>query len=272
MFSCGCIAYYTLTKGKHPFGAQPDREYNILRDNVDLSALDHLPVAQELVRAMIHKNPNHRISARDARQHPLFWDDNTSLSFLQDVSDRVVKSKSFALCSLMETDAVRVVGKAWDCKLDKELLTDLGRYRTYNFTSVCDCLRVIRNKKNHYLDLSPRAKEILGSLPSGFLRYFQTRFPRLLIHSYITMASYYCSREQQQQHSHLKQHHSHLKQPHKRLDGKSSVDLKVNANIEFETFTRYYCELSQGRLMQLSEMNKMLPCRGWWPRADVWVL
>jgi len=243
IFSAGCIVYYVLTRGKHPFGTEPEREYKIIHNKPDLSGLDHMPLAQELVRAMLAREPKYRISARDAVNHPLFWDDGKSLGFLQDVSDRVVKVNSFALCAMMETNANDVVGLQWDKKLHHSLLADLGRYRSYNFTSVCDCLRVIRNKKNHYLELPKVAKAQLGSLPNGFHKYFATRFPRLLIHSYITIGSFYVSRREED-----------------------------SDRIDFETFETYYKDLSERRLQHFCEMNRRRPCRGWWPRADIWAM
>ena len=38
-------------------------------------------------------------------------------------------------------------------KLDSAFITDMGRYRKYNFECTRDLLRVIRNKLNHYREL-----------------------------------------------------------------------------------------------------------------------
>eukprot|EP00466_Bigelowiella_natans_P002001 jgi/Bigna1/80174/fgenesh1_pg.68_\ len=229
VFAAGCITYYVLTRGKHPFGSEPEREYNIVHNRPNLSALDGFPLAQELVKAMIAHSPNDRISAADAESHPLFWDESKKLAFLQDTSDRVVKINSFALCSLMEAGANSVVGRHWDRKLDPELISDLGRYRHYNFTSVCDCLRVIRNKKNHYLDLPAKAKTILGAIPGPFFRYFDARFPRLLIHSYVSMASFYMSMGPRKR-------EDRIKVP--KEDAKGGGGTTPTVDIDFETFSR----------------------------------
>jgi serine/threonine-protein kinase/endoribonuclease IRE1 len=45
-----------------------------------------------------------------------------------------------------------------------------------------DLLRAIRNKKHHYQDLPDDIKKELGSTPEGFLNYFTTKFPNLLLH------------------------------------------------------------------------------------------
>ena len=42
--------------------------------------------------------------------------------------------------------------------MDHALLGNLGKYRRYNYHSVRDLLRVIRNKCNHYRELPPELK------------------------------------------------------------------------------------------------------------------
>jgi len=56
---------------------------------------------------------------------------------------------------------------------------------------------VIRNKKNHYYELSEEVKEALGKMPTGVWNYFNERFPRLFMHVYI-----FC-KEQRVELSHL---------------------------------------------------------------------
>lgn len=64
IFSLGCIYYYVLTKGDHPFGSRYEREMNILKDEVCLEQLDGLDEeafeAQQLIRSMIRSNPKER--------------------------------------------------------------------------------------------------------------------------------------------------------------------------------------------------------------------
>jgi serine/threonine-protein kinase/endoribonuclease IRE1 len=40
IFALGCLFYYTLTSGGHPYGDRFEREVNIMRDVKDLSALE----------------------------------------------------------------------------------------------------------------------------------------------------------------------------------------------------------------------------------------
>ena len=55
-----------------------------------------------------------------------------------------------------------------------------GKYRRYDFSSLRDLLRVVRNKHSHFRELPPDLQSRLGPIPDGFLAYFAARFPRLL--------------------------------------------------------------------------------------------
>ena len=39
-------------------------------------------------------------------------------------------------------------------------------------------------QKHHYQDLDSAAKRLFGSLPTGFLHYFTSRYPSLFMHVY----------------------------------------------------------------------------------------
>ena len=56
----GCIIYYVLSHGKHPFGVPAERQDNIKRNNFSLTYLnekDHDNViAKDLVKLMINKD------------------------------------------------------------------------------------------------------------------------------------------------------------------------------------------------------------------------
>ncbi|KAJ3058290.1 bifunctional endoribonuclease/protein kinase ire1, partial [Quaeritorhiza haematococci] len=61
IFSAGCVFYYVLTSGEHPFGDRFSREINILKGNFRLDKLDGLGVegveAKDLIRRMVAKDP-----------------------------------------------------------------------------------------------------------------------------------------------------------------------------------------------------------------------
>jgi serine/threonine-protein kinase/endoribonuclease IRE1 len=64
------------------------------------------------------------------------------------------------------------------------LVATLSRYRKYDGESLQDLMRVIRNKKNHYSELPPDVRGRIGSLPDGYLAYFDSLFPNLLVYIY----------------------------------------------------------------------------------------
>ncbi|KAJ1907347.1 bifunctional endoribonuclease/protein kinase ire1 [Coemansia sp. IMI 209127] len=73
---------------------------------------------------------------------------------------------------------------AWDRRLDPHLRRDLSKFRKYDSTRLRDLLRTIRNKKSHYQDLPLTLRDTLGDIPDGYLHYFESRFPYLLLHCY----------------------------------------------------------------------------------------
>jgi len=191
IFSLGCVAFYMLTRGGHPFGELYEREIRILQNQVDTSALsasgDDTVEAEALIKQMIAPIPSDRPSASDVARHPFFWNAAKRVAFLQDVSDRFETLErtppSFAL-ELLEQNAESIVGPDWRRRFDKNFLDDLGKFRTYNSASVQDLLRVIRNKKHHFQDMPIILKKQLSPMPEGFLLYFTRRFPTLFLHVY----------------------------------------------------------------------------------------
>uniref|UniRef100_A0A182M786 non-specific serine/threonine protein kinase n=1 Tax=Anopheles culicifacies TaxID=139723 RepID=A0A182M786_9DIPT len=202
IFSLGCVFYYVLSDGFHPFGDNLKRQANILSNEYDLSMLRRENVqpdcrtilAEEIVSDMIHAEPGQRPAAKTVANHPLFWSNARVLAFLQDVSDRVEKLDVMTepLRSL-EKNARFIVRDDWSTYLDAEITADLRKFRGYQGYSVRDLLRALRNKKHHYYELTPSMQRALGKIPQQFTQYWISRFPRLLSHSYHALAD--CSRE-----------------------------------------------------------------------------
>ncbi|XP_054068584.1 serine/threonine-protein kinase/endoribonuclease IRE2 [Rissa tridactyla] len=206
IFSAGCIFYYVVSGGQHPFGDSLRRQANILSGSYQLSCLqeevhDKL-VARELIVAMINPEPQHRPSASVVLVHPFFWSQEKQLQFFQDVSDRIEKEPAEGpIVSALEAGGRSVVRTNWRMHISLPLQTDLRKFRTYKGASVRDLLRAMRNKKHHYHELPADVRAALGSVPDGFVQYFTSRFPRLLLHTHGAMRvcaherlfhSYYC--------------------------------------------------------------------------------
>ncbi|KAG0048188.1 bifunctional endoribonuclease/protein kinase ire1 [Gryganskiella cystojenkinii] len=190
IFSVGCVFYYVLTNGDHPFGDRYSRERNILLNQPDLSGLDALGQegveAKDLISKMIAHNPADRPDAFSVMHHPFFWSANKRLMFMQDCSDRFEvedrgvdgtgTDQQSPLLVKLEANAKEILVKDWYKVIDRTLVENLGKYRKYDGNSVRDLLRALRNKK------------ALGDLPHGFLTYFTARFPKLMLHLYYIVA------------------------------------------------------------------------------------
>lgn len=55
------------------------------------------------------------------------------------------------------------------------------------FSSCRDSLLSFPQQKHHYRELPAEVQETLGSIPDDFVSYFTSRFPHLLMHTYLAM-------------------------------------------------------------------------------------
>ncbi|CEQ40656.1 SPOSA6832_02298, partial [Sporobolomyces salmonicolor] len=192
IFSLGCIFYYVLTRGEHPFGGRYEREMNILQGKAGVERLNGLGEeaveVQDLILRMVASDPRERPTAESVLLHPFFWNAQKRLLFICDASDRfeiMERDPPTPTLVTLERKAGEIVGDDWTKALDRTLLDNLGKYRKYDGASLRDLLR-----KHHYQDLPEPVRKNLGDLPGGFLSYFTTRFPHLLLHVYDTVATH----------------------------------------------------------------------------------
>lgn len=205
IFSLGCVFYYIIFDGKHPFGNAPnEREDNIKanRNEVDQFvclankengltkqvSIELRVMGNDLIGAMIEYDALRRPPINSVLKYPLFWTKKQSLQFLSEVSDRLDKDQD-GLAKYVERGRRRVFGFQWKECLSEALLRDMTdqKHRSYNERSLQHLLRLIRNKNNHYNDSSAELKLDFGSPPDEFYSYFSSRFPELLIHIYKAM-------------------------------------------------------------------------------------
>lgn len=156
IFSLGCVLYHCITGGKHPFGSHLERDGNIAYGKMDLFHIVDFPEASDLIESLLDPEPVKRPPAQDILTHPFFWDAEKRMAFLKDASDRVeldIKDCNSILLADIEGLEPSVLCGGWDVKFDFALLQNIRGYRRYNFKSVRDLLRVIRNKANHFREL-----------------------------------------------------------------------------------------------------------------------
>lgn len=198
----GCVFYFVLSKGQHPFGDTLKRQANILANEYEIHNLSttnrtkeyEVILATELIGDMINKDPIKRPNTEAILKHPLFWREEKILSFFQDVSDRIEKlDLNNEPLRTLERNATLVVRDDWSLHLHDEITADLRKYRGYYGISVRCLLRALRNKKHHFHELSIDMQRILGSIPVDFVKYWIHKFPNLLSHTYHAMEM--CSKE-----------------------------------------------------------------------------
>ena len=204
IFSLGCVFYYCLTQGSHPFDKDGKfmREANIVKG---LYNLDHLGCmgdfqweAKDLIGEMLSKNPKERPDAAEILTHPFFWPPEDRLEFLCHVSDAFEHEKfeedkrrrddeyyeySTSLAYLEDRGNIVLDEARGDFlrALPGEFKDTMAKQRRYKGDSVLDLLRALRNKKNHYEDMPENVKEKVGALPAGYLGFWTRRFPNLLL-------------------------------------------------------------------------------------------
>jgi len=174
VFSLGCLVFYILEMGAHPFGEWLARESNIVDGKaVELHRLAAYSTdAHVLVAAMIAAQPQRRPTMAAVLRSLFFWPAKERLDFLCDVSDRLETATPVEVRAL-EDRAGEIVGHAaydWVSVLDAALQADVAspKYRKYNVHSIKDLLRYIRNRRHHREDMDA----LLTHDPFTFLEHF----------------------------------------------------------------------------------------------------
>ncbi|KAL3870158.1 hypothetical protein ACJMK2_038240 [Sinanodonta woodiana] len=193
IFSAGCVMYYVLTMGKHPFG-DTLRDITI-RIYTGTFSLDQLPptsdgyIAKDIIRDMLSSDPNARPTANVVLEHLLFWNKNHKLRFLEATNNWIKTT----MIHDIENPENKIFDSDWTKPLSQEVKDDIRNDTQYNTSAVQGLLRLIGNKSQHYYDQTADVQKSLGSIPDEYLDYFTSRFPLLLVHTYRVMKC--CSKE-----------------------------------------------------------------------------
>ncbi|KAH8731311.1 hypothetical protein GQ44DRAFT_767190 [Phaeosphaeriaceae sp. PMI808] len=196
IFSLGCVFFYVLTSGCHPFdddeGWMQIREYNIKKERANLKQLRLGADSEEpyhLIEWMLKTRPEDRPTAVQVMNHPFFWSAEKRLNFLCDCSDhweREPRDPPSNHLAILEDYSYDVLDHKRNFlgKLDHGFINSLGKQRKYTGDRMLDLLRALRNKKNHYEDMDEAVKAKVGPLPDGYLGYWTIKFPQLLMACY----------------------------------------------------------------------------------------
>ena len=179
----GIVAYYILTKGEHPFGEKPDRLRNLL-DGKPVG-LDNLKddAARDLISWMLNHDPNNRPSAEEALKHPYLQPAKLQFALLCTVGNQPeIKTQD------IKSDVVRKLNsnsEDWQNEIPADVLrylsTDCLRGRPVLYRSFwTDCLRLIRNVKQHWHE-RPRPRPEAFYIVEDPQKYFLNIFPNLCV-------------------------------------------------------------------------------------------
>lgn len=192
IFSLGCVFYYILSGGGHPFGDRYTREGNIIRGEYNLAPLQHFcpddyVEATDLISSMINADPKLRPDTGAILKHPYFWSSGKKLEFLLKVSDRFEverRDPPSELLIKLEQSGLKIHGGDWLSRFDSKFNENLGKYRKYNQDKSMDLLRALRNKYHHFNDMPPALQRQMSPLPEKFYNYFNSKFPDLLMETF----------------------------------------------------------------------------------------
>ncbi|EKE40083.1 hypothetical protein ENUP19_0275G0018 [Entamoeba nuttalli] len=191
IFTLGCLFYYIATR-KHPYGNSLVRQNNILKGICIKTecSFDNLYQSEFIAcfNGMNKKSPNERITIEEVLSHPLFWSCKKRLEFIQKVSDIIIADKNYTISKRLDSAGVAI---QWDKELSPIILQTINKYRIYDFNHTIDLLRVIRNESHHYYTLPQEEKDLYGTFPDGFYKYFHFKFPSLFTVLYSFVKEFY---------------------------------------------------------------------------------
>ena len=208
----GMLAFYIYTKGKHPFGPEIIRMINLYNDNPvglvylsdpvikplhgmtnfyndnpvglkDLSA----PVIKDLLSQMLSRELDERPYVEQALRHPYFLSCEEQIEFVEAVANEP-DIKNFK--NYPSVVGIELNGKAGrsllpdDWKLcihpdDLDIFCEGGRgAASYDGSMYTDCLRLIRNVRQHWGDKPRPPLKGMGTAKS-IEEYFLQLFPHL---------------------------------------------------------------------------------------------
>lgn len=182
VFSLGVLLYYN-EKMKNPFASNSeDTEQNVLTNRYSLEYInDHS--LHDLVCHSIKIKYEERISIQEVCVHPYFWTAEKKFNFLANLSDFIECKKDTIkrVFLRLERNKGKLYQNTWSEHLDGIVTRELVNFRLYNEKLVKGLLRAIRNKGRHFKELPNEIKAIYRSFPDGYMQYYTTKFPSLLM-------------------------------------------------------------------------------------------
>ena len=173
------VAYYVVTKGKHPFGSMEYRLYNILHGNpVGLKEINNVEL-KDLLTWMLQLEPEDRPSANEALKHPYLQSNNDKFDLLCVVRSQLDTEIPNLNHPLYEDVREQVNGlKNWKDRVDFKTSNNVKK-EDYESTWL-GCLKFLQNFHQHCQDEScPHLSQMEGNYKEYFIKVFP-EFPLLV--------------------------------------------------------------------------------------------
>lgn len=193
IFSLGCIYYYVISNGGHPYGDSLHRLANIMDYKV-LMEVQHFDAETLefywLTHIMIQKISERRPTSKMLLNHIAFWPNDLRLKFLLEVGglleahDNCTSAWVHEYNGFLENLGYGPSKLSNEC--DRLICPDVQNYlKSVGIPDTarhpCEQLLLsIRHLYSNYEKLPKNVKTSLQKLPDGFLNYWTTRFPFLL--------------------------------------------------------------------------------------------
>jgi serine/threonine protein kinase len=183
----GMLAFYILTKGKHPFGAQIHRLINLHDDKpVGLSELSD-PVVKDLLSQMLAKDLKKRPYVEQALKHPYFLSSKKQMRFLEAVGNQpeIKSSTKHPNCDVSNQLDARnpLLPNDWKAVINPEDLNALCHGGSppseYDGNRYTQCLRLMKNVRQHWGDKPSRPPLKAMGCATSIDEYFCQMFPTL---------------------------------------------------------------------------------------------
>lgn len=197
IFAFGCLIYYVITKGLHPFHDEPNAELNACQKNIilysegkyelTLQGLDKTTqiglLATELIFQLLEKSPKRRPDVSTCLEHPVFWDSQKQRKFLEATGDMLYDDADDRLSKMLDTDSWIVIGSAWNVDDQVEPFVVQGEY---DRQSLSNLLRFIRDHYTHLWERKTAASSLQGGKDVRYdlLQDVNRRYPGFLLHVY----------------------------------------------------------------------------------------
>ena len=171
------VAFYIVTKGGHPYGEERFRLDNLLNGNpAHLCKVEDL-FTNDLITWMLSHDPKERPSAEEALKHPYLQSEEQKFELLCKIGNEMeIKTGN------TKSDVVRKLNsdpKDWKTLIEPCIFKYLCNGNSFRYSSSwTDCLRLIRNVKEHWHD-KPRPRPEAFYLVGHPQTYFLKKFPNL---------------------------------------------------------------------------------------------